>query len=318
MLSSDQAALVAKRVMAQVLNEPVRLVALKDASRLYETWVFRVRVKSGPGAYVCKIGPADEAGRAQMRHQHKRLCEVNGQLTNPALSAPKALEYFDNDCALVMQDVQGATLRQMIAGGEAGLEGPLRQAGLWLAEFHRATSVQAAFEPKPHTNSLRRKIRAHREGGRQIEGFAAFVKGFRQLEALGEMARGQPCLRCVTHRDFHLGNLLFSPDGAVYGIDFENEDQDDALRDLVSYLLDLAVRYPARPADFMALRAAACQMFNAYADTVTAPVVTAYFQRFGALNVWSNLSAAKTAPAELRHRLSVMKALAEQPLFDLP
>jgi len=58
-----------------------------------------------------------------------------------------------------------------------------------------------------------------------------------------------------------------------------------------------------------------CVFWAAYDDHTTAPWVVSYFQKFFALNLWSNMNAKQPLDFRKQSRLTVIRELASRPLL---
>lgn len=138
---------------------------------------------------------------------------------------------------------------------------------------------------------------------------------FQKLERLSQYVRGLTSVRSVTHRDFHLRNLLLGESGAVYGIDFENGKEDDALWDVSSFIFDFALRCRDRSMMIDEIKKPANHFWNAYSDTITHPLVTEFFQKFFALNMWSNMRNNANVSTFNDRKLELLMVLSKTPLI---
>ncbi len=320
MLDADYSVKAARRALRVFLpDEDFALASLKDPTKLYDTWVFRCKQRGKNSTFICKLSTPDAQGRAKILNQYERLKSARSNLKNPRLTTPQALAFVEKDCALIMEHVKGDTLQDLLPKisqiEEANAH--LGNAGRWLASFQQPTMKPAAFDTKPHMNWLLKKLKRHEENLMVIPDYDAFMVDFRHLEQLAAEVQGLPCARCVTHRDFHLGNLLIGRKGAVYGIDFENKNEDDALRDVISILFDFAIKRPANATEIEHLQTAAVAFWEGYGDHATAPLVFEFFQTFSALNGWSGLESRNLPDQGKQHRLKWFKLLAKTSLLNL-
>jgi tRNA A-37 threonylcarbamoyl transferase component Bud32 len=244
--------------------------------QLDKTQLFRA------GGLVVKVWPDAEAARAakQADRQAQVAAQMQGQCAVPV---PK---FFDVERGvLAMPAVAGQDLKALWQQGDT--EAP-RHAGRWLAEFHALTAHETQFWPRGQLNWLTGLVKAGQSGTREIIEFDAFCQAVEQVSAMRGKVRGKACRKAITHRDMTLSNLIW--DGQViWGIDFENDKEDEPLRDLFTLALDLAALGDGDIAQALAdLRAA-------YGDTVTAPEVRLFLQRCFWLCVGANTP---NAPAQ--------------------
>lgn len=320
MLDADYSVKAARSALRIFLpDEEFALASLKDPTKRYDTWVFRCKVRGKKSTFVCKLSTPDTAGRAKILNQYERLKSTNADLKDPLLTTPQALAFVEKHCALIMDYARGDSLQHLLPhfSDISEASAPLRNAGRWISSFQHSTLKPATFDAKPHMNWLLQKLKRHEEKLLVIPDYDAFMVDFRELEQCAAQSQGLPSTRCVTHRDFHLGNLLFGRKGAVYGIDFENQKQDDALRDVMSFLFDFAIKWPAQATPFESFQTAAAVLWQGYADHSTAPAVFEFFQKFSALNGWSGLNNRMLSDQNQRHRLTTLQRLAKTCLLDM-
>lgn len=319
MLDADQGAKAALRALRMFLpDEKFALSSLKDPTKLYDTWVFRCKLRGKNQSYICKLSTPDTSGRAKILNQYERLKAIKASLDNTQLTTPEALVFFEKECALIMQDVKGASLDQLLSefATPSDASAHLKNAGHWLSAFQAPTLKAASFDPKPHMNWVAKKIQRHAENSLVIPDYDAFIVEFCKLEQLADACQGLPSFRCITHRDFHLGNLIFGRKGVIYGIDFENKKEDEALRDVMSFLFDFIIRWRGNVPTFADFQQAAEVLWQAYADPTTSPAVFEFFQKFTALNAWSGMDARQLVGHKKRGRLRVLAMLAKTSLLD--
>ncbi len=278
-------------------GEKFRLTPLKPPFKAYDTWVFRCKVRERNESVVCKTGARNESGRAKLANQYERLSDAHRSFSVAKYSVPEPLAFYREECALLMEDCRGSSLKDLISGVPATdeLAHYLEQAGKWIALYQAPTTQITGFDPTPHVNWLRRKIGKHEKGEFPIPDHRDFMRCFDQLAAHAIDVKGLPHRQCVTHQDFHSGNIVFRKNGKVYGIDFENTKKDVALRDMMSLLFDVLFRSGLSD---MNPASANAEIFHAFrkgcADTDTHEDVYRWFKAFSALNGWSNLGT-KTA-----------------------
>ena len=279
------------------------LSCLTDTLAAHPSFVFRANLASGH--LIVKIG--DPAAIA--------LAVACNATAYPAMRdgrfrVPQILAHDADAGVIVMEDARGQSAQNLYLSGPAGAARALETAGAWIARFHKPSSHMGAFNPDPHLNWLQKQNAAHLAGTRAIPGYDAFAVLLAQFAQDCAGARGQPMLRCVTHRDFHMRNLLIRNLGRSYGIDFENAKRDEALRDLLFFTAD-AAKIAAAPPTAHSLRAVARVLRAAYNRPLGAAVSRRMFQTGFALAGWASLDIAQSALGPNRARaLAVMQSIA--------
>lgn len=272
------------------------LTALNRQSEDQAAFVFRA-TRAGEPSLIARLSAdpgqiADQA--AYQASVHARMGAGAGRFLVPAVTG------FDAGRAiLLMEDGWGQRAETLWHKGGAAALRAMRAGGAWLARFHGLTGRKVGFNPDPHLNWLRKTLSSGDPD--RIPDLGRLQAALPELDALAESARGQPSLRCVTHRDFHLRNLVVRRNDHVYGLDFENQRRDDAVRDQVTFLTD-ALRCMPGPIDIAAMHPAAVTFLEAYGKPAAAPSVARFFQRFQSLSTWAGFdeSSAPLGPNRLR------------------
>lgn len=280
------------------------MVQLNPGAPKQASFVFRADLGAG-GHIVVKIGDPRRIALAAAR-----LTAVYPAMCDGRFRVPQLLAHDADGGVLVMEDARGQSAHDLFLSGPAGAARSLAAAGAWIARFHRPTRHMGAFNPDPHLNWLQKQVAAHRAGARVIADFDRFEAALSELQHACDAARGQPVLRCITHRDYHLRNLLVRNLGRTYGIDFENAKRDEALRDLLFFAADAAKIAPAPPTA-NALRGVATSLRTAYNRPLGAKISRQVVQAAFALSGWASLDMAQSALGPNRTRaLAVMQLIA--------
>ncbi|WP_415183769.1 phosphotransferase family protein [Phaeovulum sp.] len=262
---------------------------------------------------IVKLLPATPEGRAKLTREFARQSVASAAMNGTDLRVPRPMWLGDTLAAAIYEDAGGKTLSQLWAGLATPADGAplLHAAGRWLRAYHTLSARAAPFSPAPHLNWLLKGVAAHRAGQRTIPEFTRLEAQIPALHALAKASHGQPNTRAITHRDFHLRNLIQRRSGQTFGFDFENDAEDEALRDSAFLLNDALIHWPGPcpdPADF----APAMAGFHAgYGAPAAAPAVCAFFQKFAALNAWAKLGTQPASGPARRRRLACLIALAE-------
>ncbi len=284
-------------------GEVAPLSCLTGITAAHASFVFRA---TGPsGHLIVKIGDPAAIAHAVACNAAAYPGMRDGRFRVPQICAHDAAAGV-----IVMEDARGQSAQNLYLSGSAGAARALKTAGGWIARFHKPTAHMAAFNPDPHLNWLQKQHAAHVSGTRVIPDFDAFAARLAQFAQECPTARGQPMLRCITHRDFHLRNLLIRNLGRSYGIDFENAKRDEAMRDMLFFAADAAKIAPAPPTA-PAVRAIAAAMRAAYNRPLGAKISRQMFQTGFALAGWASLDTAQSPLGPNRARaLAVMRILA--------
>lgn len=269
------------------------------------SYVFRADLGDA-GHVVVKIGDP-----ARIALAVARIIEAYPKMSDGRFRVPQVLAHDLDRGVLVMEDARGQSAHTLFLSGPEGRDRALATAGGWIARFHKTSAHMGAFNPDPHMNWLKKQVAVHHAGDHIIPDFDDFSQVFAQLHQCCDAARGQPILRCITHRDFHLRNLLIRNLGRSYGIDFENAKRDEALRDLLFFTADAAKIIPVLPVA-NDLRAIARALRAAYTRPLGAKIALQAFQVAFALSGWASLNAGQTALGPNRARaLAVLQMIAK-------
>jgi hypothetical protein len=316
MILAEDAARQANKALSRLRpNSEFVLTSLKTTSKRRKSWVFRCKLKNENWSVICKTGAKSEEGRKTLRNQMQRLKDARQNMADPRFQVPEPIWFYPNLCVLIMEDVRGEPLTKRLIETEriADFSEDFIKAGQWISSYQASTMKTVGFDPTPHVNWLLRAIHGCENGSRHIPDFESFLNLFERLQQLAGKVKGLPARRCITHRDCHLGNILFRKNGDTFGIDFENKREDDALRDIFFYFFDFVFKWPERVAETSEFNSVKTAILNGYGDTVTAPEVYNFFQAFSALNVWSNVGQLEKAEYKKIVRLERARDLAEEP-----
>lgn len=263
-----------------------------------------VRAKLDTDHYVV----AKQADPALLSAYAHRLMAVHPGMAQGKMRVPEPLFYDADQGVLLMEDTWGQRADLLFLKGPESAQRVLDSAGAWIARFHGLTQVQGAFNPDPHVNWIRKAIAAHKSGARPIpdcDGLRALLP---ELDALAEAARGATLRRAVTHRDYHLRNLLIRKLGRCYGIDFENAARDDCIRDLLFFLSDCA-KVQLAPPTAESLQATAQALRRAYGPPLADRPVRLFFQLAFAMATWAGMEDATPPGPKRRRALEVIGLL---------
>ena len=270
---------------------PPRPLNLSDPEQ--ESYVFRNDL-GDQGSIIAKV-----AAPGRLAAQFSRLTKSHPRMRSGQFRVPKPISYDEASGVLLLEDAWGMTAQSLWNNVGKGRARVLAAAGGWLARYHCLTASRAAFNPDPHLKWLGKSLTAHQDGSRRIPQVHALSDHLPELESLAERARAATSVRCITHRDFHLRNLLIRKQDRAYGIDMENAARDEAMRDLLLFLADTA-RATAEPPSAESLHHTAAALRAAYSSSPADPDAGAFFQRAFALNLWAALD---DSPAGLTPKL---------------
>lgn len=292
-----------RAALAAYLPDPAAsLTALNDGGGEQRGFVLRVRPAAG-GSLIAKVA----ADPAQLAAQARRLAATHPRMKSGLLRVPEVLLHDPAAGVLLIEDGWGQQAETLWRQGGAAALRAMTAGGQWLARFHGLTARQMPFQTAPHLNWLDRALVAQAEGRRAIPDFAALQTHLPRLQTLALAAQDQPATRCITHRDFHLRNLVIRPKGRIYGFDFENEKLDEALRDALFFLTDALIRAP----DGADIATAVAAFHTGYGAPAASPPVARFFHLFHALSAWAALDESSGALGPNRSlRLRVLQQLA--------
>ncbi|MCT4369625.1 aminoglycoside phosphotransferase family protein [Yangia mangrovi] len=247
-----------------------------------------------------------EKARAQSLRQHA----VATQMSDGPWRAPEVLFFDELRLVLGMAYAPGPSLAELWPQLPAEKrDATLEAAGSWLAALHRPTLEPGKLRPRGQLDWLARLLQRAREGGNGLPDVEKFSRALSDLETLFPEIRSLPATRAVTHRDLHLANLV-SAEGALWGLDFENDAPDAPYRDLVALLIDALASAPEPDAPRFAAALA-----RGYRDDITAPAARLFAQRAYALGTWARTPAEPSLRQGARLAAAKMILAADKPLF---
>lgn len=219
---------------------------------------------------VADAAPARRLLARQARLQRRAARALRG---DAEARVPQVL-HLDGP-VLLMAEAPGRTLAAGLEAAPEQATEALRRAGRWIGAYHAVSLTPAPFDGAAEALWLERLL----AGGPLADRLPEAARALRA-------AQGLPMAQAVTHRDLHPGNLILAPSGMVWGLDFENERPDIALRDLLSLLMEAMARLDAPPEP---LAAALLEGWRGRAAAETDPRVALAFQRHQALAALARL-----------------------------
>ena len=254
-------------------------------------WVLRAKERGHPNSFVCKTSARTEGATIRLKRQYQRQAEMASLMPSPKYRVPDTLA-FDTSCnTFIMEDAKGSSVADWIKNPSDTSNAPrlFRKSGRWLSKFHAPNLKVCDFNPTPQVNWLRKTVREELPSGKGDLEAKRLLDLFCQLEAQCEKVRGKATLRTITHRDFHTGNLVMKRNGALYGIDFENHNEDEAFRDVFSFLLDAMARIRPNSQTLSEFNNILTPFSAAYTTLPIDPSVMLFIQRAFSLNELRNI-----------------------------
>ncbi len=293
LLSAEAARQRAKEALARhVPGKYPELQPLKPPTKPRQATAFRAGAVGQ--TLVVKVwapGHADQAARQAARQAALAPLMSNGPYRVPDVA------FFDAALnVLGMQAIPGETLRaDWLERGDLAI---LRRAGSWTRALHALSLREHKFRPAGHLSWLQKLMDQTRAGDRFIHDFSSFQSVAEVLKAMRSRVRSLPATRAITHRDLHLDNLISNAE-TLWGLDLENDREDESLRDVFSLGLD-AMAYARDGSDAAAIWAA---LRTGYDDRTTEAPVRVFLQRAFALGNW-----ARTPETPSRRQLRALQA----------
>jgi aminoglycoside phosphotransferase (APT) family kinase protein len=241
------------------------------------------RVTGWPVPAVVKVWAPDLADKAA-RQAARQTVVADGMGADGPYRAARVLHFSADACALVMQDCSGQDFEEAMEQADTTrAERLTTQAGAWIAAHHQLSLRQAPLRPAGHLRWLDRLVRMGESGERDIPDLPLFRQEVAGMHRLFDAVRRRPTIRAVVHNDMNAGNLLISADGAIWGIDFENDKEDDPLRDLFALGVEICA-FSAFGQDRP--RALDC-LTSGYGEQRGDPLVRLFLQRTFSLGLWA-------------------------------
>ncbi|MGH1413180.1 MAG: aminoglycoside phosphotransferase family protein [Pelagimonas sp.] len=259
-------------------GEHGELLPLKSLSKPLRATPFRVTGGEQPA--VIKVwGPGNAAKAAAQASRQNTVAKAMAQ---GAFRAVPVLGFDPDRTALLMPDIPGNTFETIAQDRPETVTDLAEKAGVWLRVFHALSLRPAPFRPAGHKAWLDKLVAQTRDGQRNIPDPAHFCACAQHISNSAMHLRKRPATKAVTHRDLTFGNLILDETGTVWGIDFENDREDEPLRDVFSLGIDLHVHGSQGAFDTLK---------RAYGDTLTDPQVKAFLMSCFSLGLWANTPA---------------------------
>ncbi len=192
----------------------VELLAQREDDRVTMVVLKLVDPAGRPLVLKQQMRPVDAQGFAEAMQGHMGAYEAF-----PA-GVPELLAVDFDAQACVMEFVSGTPLATVLEGvpieAQAGI---MRQVGVWLGEFHRATLGETrVFQPKYTLGYLREVSDEVRTGKRKVADTRRFLACADTLCGRQSLFEGRKTKAAQTHGDLHMRNVMMSEQ--VKGIDF--------------------------------------------------------------------------------------------------
>jgi len=290
-----------------------RLIALKPPLEAHNQWVFRCKMVGAFRSVICKVGRRRPAAQRRLARQFDAMDRARSHAQHPRFGTPQPLAFYEDGCALIMQDCQGLSLTELMSGAALAqaCEG-MERAGAWLSWYHGATQRVDAFRPEAEMALLARRLDQVDVQGLDIPRLQAFRRAAQDLAEAADQVAGRPARLCVPHGDFHPRNILFGDGGTVWGLDFDRVEEEPALRDIAGFVIEAALEWRRRHGEDAAGEKALLQAFDrGYGAPDTASEVRAWGLRHAALMKWSHLGAEAGFTAARRARFEQLRAIVE-------
>lgn len=178
--------------------------------------------------------PADIATLAVQFHQQRR--GFRAMAGDPEVRIPRVFGLSRDGRALIMAWVRGQSLDVLCGASSPGPE-LLEQTGRWAGAWHASSVTSLPFAADAAMSWLGQLFdhagaRARADLAGRIDALGAMLPGVNGAEMAG----------AITHRDLNLRNLILTPQGILYAVDFGNTRLDYAIRDLLFVLGQSVVR----------------------------------------------------------------------------
>lgn len=282
------------------------LLPLRPVSGLLPSVPFRVT--RAPTPSVIKVWAPDLSDKAARQAARQRI--VAEGMNNGLFRASKVLHFDPAGRALLMQDCGGQELETALETiDDPQAQTLVTQAGGWIAAHHALSLRHAPFRLIGHLRWLDRLVTMGENGKRDFADLPRFRREVVAMHDLFETARRRPTIKAVIHKDMNAGNLLVGSDGLLWGVDFENDQEDEPLRDLFALGVEICAFSRFGQDRGRALTA----LTSGYGPQRGDPAVRLFLQRTFALGLWARTPA--HASYRQQARLVVAKWILKQ---DVP
>lgn len=159
---------------------------------------------------------------------------AEAQVAGRALNVPRPLRLFEPEAVIVQAWIEGKGLDALLSDrtvGSVRVELLVRDAGKWLARYHKA----GGLEQKPFDPGL---LAAEIEAASKTS--AVLARAAIQLREGRSLLAGRPMLASRLHCDFKPANVIVT-NGEMFSIDFHDSEVTSVCFDLAHFLNALAL-----------------------------------------------------------------------------
>lgn len=215
---------------------------------------------------------------------------------DPFARVPAILAVDHGAQAVLMEKVPGDTVQNLIDGG-ADARAVLRDAGRWMAAFHRAPEMQRRpFRPHFMADHLALLARQVEAGQKRVPARQDFLRLVAAVQKMAPDFAGKPGVASVRHGDLHTRNILVAADRA-FGIDFHPPGTSAVGFDIGRFLVDHAERQAsgaAIPPGHVAPPAAVAAFFDGYDLVPPDDAGVTFLMRVRLLTNWAAMPRSRT------------------------
>jgi aminoglycoside phosphotransferase (APT) family kinase protein len=315
----DRAAAVWPRLMAEAGIDPggaVVAVTVERRTPTLEHLILHLRSAAGREVIFKQIRrPTDAAHFAGIVGAQDRASRRMAE--EPFARVPAILAVDHGEQAVLMEKVPGDTVQRLIDDG-ADVRAVLRDAGRWMAAFHRAPEMERRpFRPHfmaDHLGLLARQVEA---GEKRVPVRGEFLRHVAAVREMAPAFAGKPRLSSVRHGDLHTRNIILG-EGRAFGIDFHPPGGAPVGFDIARFLLDHAERQ-ARvediPPGHVAPPDAVAAFFDGYDLVPPDDAGVTFLMRVRMLTNWAAMPPSRTVMNLLQMgRFARLRALADNAL----
>ncbi len=236
---------------------------------------------------------------------------------NPFARVPAVLAVDHGAQAVLMEKVPGETVQRLIDGG-VDVRTVLRDAGRWMAAFHRDPAMERRpFRPHfmaDHLGLLARQIEA---GEKRVPARGDFLRHVAAVRAMAPRFAGMTGLSTVRHGDLHTRNIILC-EGRAWGIDFHPPGSAPVGFDIARFLMDHSERQALMetiPPGHAAPPEAVAAFFEGYDLVPPDDAGVTFLLRVRMLTNWASMPQSRTAMnLSQMTRFARLRALADNAL----
>ncbi len=301
-ITMEEAYLRAEKTLKQYAPGQEFLIhSLRPIFDLRPNWVFLCENQNTQSKLIAKVCAPQK--HEKLKAEFLAIKDTASKMNSGRFHTPKALDFNENDCA-IFEYIEGQNFTEFIKEKMPldDLKERMRDAFGWMKSYHSLSEKDAIFDPHKALEELTKIKSRHIARKIEIKNFAQFEAKLTNLSENAQKLSAQPCKSAIIHRDMHSGNLIYTDDNLVFGIDFSNTKHEPVFHDQASLGFDILFNAIASNYEAESLLSLMRAYFSNASSFDTPQPMQAFYLQYYALRRWAECRE-DDASSKSKHRL---------------